>query len=103
MNNSLIPLIAGVIIFILTGCASPSRQFARAERHELVVGSHEIMVFVLPDRAQAIRTSFAGKKEKQDAIAAMTLAIERASGCQVRPNSVKGDVALITARLKCGR
>ena len=99
----MIPVIAGVIFSTLTGCASPSREFAGADRQELVVGTHEITVFVLPDRAQAIRTSFAGKREKGDAIAAMAVAIEQASGCQVIPNSVKGDVALITARLKCGR
>ena len=80
MKNGLIPVIAGVIFSTLTGCASPSREFAGADRQELVVGTHEITVFVLPDRAQAIRTSFAGKREKGDAIAAMAVAIEQASG-----------------------
>ncbi len=101
MNKFFTLWACGATVALLTACASPSPEYMRAPRQELVVGPHEITVFYLPDRAQAVRTSFAGKAEKKTAIAAMVVAIEQVSRCKVRRNSVKGDVSLINVRLKC--
>lgn len=69
-----------------------------SEKHEVQVGQSSFSVYVLGDRAEAIRTNF----EYADGIMERGYqAILLASGCDIRPGSFKGDPAVMHARLTC--
>lgn len=88
-------------LLLLIACASPSPEFSGAENHTLDIEGDRITVFYKATRAQAIRTNYRSKELRLDTITRLTQAIEKVTGCAVRPKSLKGDTVLVTATLKC--
>lgn len=54
------------------------------------------------DRVEVIRVSPEALPRLSVVLARAEVAIERATGCPVRSGSLKGDQAVVTARLACG-
>lgn len=83
-------------------CASPSPAFMNASKSVQIVGGWTYDVYVLPDRAQAIRRRVGAQSMDMELGQLRGLAaIEEASGCSVARGSMRGDPVVMTAKLKC--
>lgn len=90
-----------VILLCLSACTSPSPEFRAANSKSVSIGGDEITVFVVPGKAQAIRTNYRNRKQRVDAVFRLVQAIETVTNCKVKRSSIKGDSVLITASLNC--
>jgi hypothetical protein len=90
-----------VLLMFLTACASPSLEFRGAVSKSVIVSGDAITVFFKNDKAQAIRTNYRTKKQRDGAVFCLVEAIEVVTDCKVNQRSIKGDVVLITATIKC--
>lgn len=100
MCRALLPL----LLLALAACDSPSplSPFAGVPPTRLQVDGSTFSVRVAGDRAQAVRTDFdltVGRG--RHILPRAGIAMERASGCRVIDGSLRGDAALIEARLTC--
>jgi len=89
-------------MILLMGCDSPNPAFMQVEAQRITVDGSTFSVRIHEDRAEAIRTSFERLPKIGDTFPKAAKAIEIASGCKVVPNSMKGDPALMVAKLDCG-
>ena len=83
------------------GCSSPSPRFGGAAPVVVEVGRYRFDVYARGDEAQAIRTNPLPFPPLVEVRAAAAEAIRRATGCEVPAGGVRGDVAIVTARLSC--
>jgi len=99
MYNSLWRVIP--VVILLTGCDSPHPQFSRVEAKKITVAGSTFKIRIRDDRAEAIRTNFEALPKIGDTFPKAAQAIEIASGCKVVPDSMRGDPALMVAKLDC--
>ena len=90
-----------VILLVMAACASPSVQYIGVEGIPVDVEQSRFTVFKDGDNVQVIRTSREVLPNKQEVFAKATIAIERATGCSVKPNSLTGDQAKVEAKVVC--
>ncbi len=72
-----------------------------AERLETEVGGSRFVVFRRENKVEIYRVSREFMPRWGETRTKAVRAVEQTTGCKVRPNSLKGDVALMTARLDC--
>jgi hypothetical protein len=85
----------------IAACDSPHPRIAGEEATPITVEGSEFSVRVKGDIAEAIRTNYAPRSDHARILLRAVVAIELATGCEVDQNSVKGDPALIVARIDC--
>ncbi len=90
------------VVILLAGCDSPHPAFMQVEAQRITVDGSTFSVRIREDQAEAIRTNFERLPKIGDIFPKAAKAIEIASGCKVIPNSMKGDPALMVAKLDCG-
>ncbi len=95
------PTTAFAIMIALQGCDSPHPAFSRVQAQKITVDSSTFSIRIREDRAEAIRTNFERLPKIGDTFPKAAKAIEIVSGCKVIPNSMKGDPALMVAKLDC--
>jgi len=86
---------------ILMGCDSPHPAFMGVESQTVQVDGSTFKIRIREDSAEAIRTNFERIPKIGDTFPKAINAIEIASGCKVVPNSMKGDPAVMVAKLDC--
>lgn len=91
----------GVILSVLSACGNSHPAFMGVEAQVVEVRGSTFQIRVKGDMAEAIRTNFERIPKIGDTFPKAAEAIEIASGCSVVPNSMKGDPALMTAKVKC--
>lgn len=89
------------LILILSACNTPTREFANAPLAQVQVGKSKFDVRIKNGQAQAIRTNIEFAPNWKYTAARFKTAFEVASGCEIRPNSMVGDQALMQATLDC--
>ncbi|MEM6823926.1 MAG: hypothetical protein AAF566_02340 [Pseudomonadota bacterium] len=97
-------MLAKVAIVALTAlvaaCGTPSSRFMGAEVGAYEVDGMTFRVFRRADEVELLRSG-GGLPRKSHVFLGAIVAIEAATGCPVRPRSMKGDQALITAAVDC--
>ena len=84
----------------LAACGTPSPRFMGSEVATVETGGMRFRVFRRADEVEIYR--FGGGIPKQSAVyLGAIVAVEEATGCPVRPRSMKGDQAVITAEIDC--
>ncbi len=96
--KSVVPALA---IMALTGCSAPSPGFAPAQSVTVIEDGLTFVVHRAGDRVEVLRSSFIMLPEHGRVLSAARRAIVRATGCAVVPGSLRGDVAMMVARLDC--
>ncbi len=91
-----------VISLVLASCDSPHPAFMGVESQTIEVQGSTFQIRIRKDSAEAIRTNFERVPKIGNTFPKAARAMEIASGCKVVPASMKGDPALMTARLDCG-
>lgn len=87
-----------VLILVLAACDSPGPDYVGIPPTRVTVDGSTFAVRRNGAEAQAIRLN----AERRPGVGARAfMAIERATGCQIRPGTVTGDPAVIYARLSC--
>jgi hypothetical protein len=71
------------------------------DRRDVTVDGSEFAVFRRADEVEVHRTSREFLPKESVVLARAIRAIEMATGCPVRPRSMKGDQAIITAEVDC--
>ena len=89
------------LVILLTGCDSPHPRFMKVEARKVTVDGSTFKIRIREGYAEAIRTNFERLPKIGDTFPKAAKAIEIASGCKVIPNSMKGDPALMVAKLDC--
>lgn len=86
----------------LAACSSPGIEYWRADPPRRVeAGGHRFDVYVAEDKVQVIRLDRTWLPRQAEVFPAAVAAIGSATGCAVREGSVKGDVAIVNARIDC--
>lgn len=93
-----------IFLLVLLGCDSTTPAVALWQKATETEGG---MTFGLhwdrlEGRAEAYRTSKHFMPRLSEVSRNAVIALERASGCKVRPGTVEGDVAILKARIDCG-
>lgn len=94
-------LIGGLFTAALAGCASPHPAFMGMEKQVITVQGSTFHVRIKENFAEAIRTNFERIPKIGDTFPKAEIAIEQASGCKVVADSMKGDPALMVAKIDC--
>jgi hypothetical protein len=94
------PAFAAVALVVL-GCSSPGLEYAGTAPTRVDVNGRVFEVYVKGDRSQAIRVNREWGARQEDVLADARIAIERASGCAVDEDDIRGDVTLVNATLSC--
>ena len=89
-------------LILLAACSSPHPAFMSVQAQVIEVQGSTFKIWVKGDKAEAIRTNFEFVPKIGDTFPKASKAIEIASGCTVVPGSMRGDPALMVAKLKCG-
>lgn len=89
------------LLGLLTGCDSPSPAFRGIEGRQVVVEKSVFSVRVKGDLIEAIRTNVEYAPTIGKLFPRFRIAMEQASGCRVIENSMRGDQALMHAKLDC--
>jgi len=87
---------------LMAACNSPHPAFMGVQAQEVEVQGSTFQVRIKGDMAEVIRTNFEYVPKIGEIFPKAAAAIEIASDCQVVPNSMKGDPALMMAQLDCG-
>lgn len=90
-----------LVLVLLAACSSPHPAFMAAQEQVIEVESSTFTVRVKGELAEAIRTNFEFNPKIGDIFPKAEKAMEIASGCSVVSNSMKGDPALMVAKLNC--
>jgi len=93
--------IGSVSIGVLLGCASPHPAFMSVEKQVITVQGSTFHVRIKDDKAEVIRTNFERIPKIGDTFPKAVTAIEQASGCTVVSGSMRGDPALMMAKINC--
>ncbi|MCV6823225.1 MULTISPECIES: hypothetical protein [Halocynthiibacter] len=88
-------------VLLIAGCDSPHPKMMGVKAQEITVEGSTFRVRTKGEIAEAIRVGFVPFSEHAQIPMRAVVAMEEASGCDVDQRSVKGDPALIVARLKC--
>lgn len=89
-------------LLVLLGCDSPSVAVQDVAATRLTLGGHVFSVRVEGAYVEAIRVNPVWPPPSAASVTALAVeAMERVSGCTVKPKSVKGDAAIQKARLSC--
>lgn len=91
----------GLVLVFLTACSSSHPAFMGVEAQVIEVQGSTFQVRIRDQAAEAIRTNFEYVPKIGDTFPKAKIAMEIASGCSVVPDSMKGDPALMVAKLKC--
>lgn len=86
---------------ILMACDGPSPAFRGIEGRQVVVDDSVFSVRVKGDRVEAIRTNVEYAPTLGRLFPRFRTAMEQASGCRVIERSMRGDQALMHAKLAC--
>lgn len=93
-----IPILYGLA---LTACDSPSIAFMGSAKTIVQIENSTFSVHRREDMVEVYRTSFEMLPPLQQVLHRASLAIEQATGCDVKTGSLNGDQALIRASLAC--
>ena len=88
-------------LVVLAGCDSPSPRFMDAERREVTVQGATFSVYRVGDNVEVIRTSSEYLPRVSEVMSKAAIAIHQATGCPMKAGTMKGDTALMEARLEC--
>jgi len=88
------------LFLLLTACNTPSPGFYGVEPVRMHLGGSTFDIRVKGRRAEAIRLNMEWAPRLASVGDKAVLAIEKVSGCEVA--RLKGDAALVEARLDCG-
>lgn len=91
-----------VSVMLLTACNGPSREMRGAVMQEITVEGADFRVFILGNRAEAVRTNFEFPATVASVFPRAIIAMETVSGCRIDPATATGDPAVIRAVLDCG-
>ena len=86
---------------LLSACDSPSMAFQGTPGTRVEIGGSTFSVHRREDRVEVYRVSVEMLPNRAEVLAKAELAIEQATGCKVWKGTLKGDQALIKARLAC--
>lgn len=89
------------LLFALSGCNTPQAGFRYDLQKNITVGQNSFVVYANQTQAQVVRLNRIRLRDTGQVALDATVAIEETTGCVVRRGSIKGDPALIKARLKC--
>lgn len=92
-----------IFLLALAACDLPSPiepVAGRAAQVVMVQGS-SFSVRYVGSEAVAVRKNFDFRARRHEILPRAGIAIERVSGCRVRPGSLTGDVARIEAKIDC--
>ena len=95
------PLAGIILVILVSGCDSPHPAFSKVEAKVITVDGSTFRARVRENMAEAIRTNFERLPKIGETFPKAAKAMEIASGCRVIPNSMKGDPALVMAKLDC--
>ena len=88
-------------LFLLGGCDTPKVGFKYTDVKTLSVAGHGFKVFFNDTHAQSVRLNNVRLKSLRAGADAGLIAIERATGCEIKRVHKKSDQILIIARIKC--
>jgi len=91
----------GLVSVLATGCGGSHPAFMSVEPQIVTVDGSKFEVRVKEDKAQVIRKNFEYVPKIGETFPKAAQAIEMVSGCTVVANSMMGDPALMTAKVKC--
>jgi hypothetical protein len=93
------------LTLLLAACASPAPEFFGATRSEITLQGIRFVVLRKGDRAEVIRMGYLSRDERRPVPALMERAVTQATGCAVRPGSVRtglpGDTGEARMSLDC--
>ena len=83
------------------GCTSPAMM--GAWRHEITVDNSRFHIYHAPgnDAVEMHRVSFEALPSFAATASKAIRAVHKATGCMVRPGTLKGDPAIMTAEVDC--
>lgn len=96
--------VLGKLLFIpifVVGCDSHSPLTSGYDVTRLTIEGSDFSVRSNGEVAEAIRTNYEPRREHGRVLLRAVVAIETATGCVVDQTTVKGDPALIVARIDC--
>ncbi len=85
---------------VLAGCNTPSVQFLGVEPVLVEAEGRSFKVYRQGDRAQAIRIGSDSDLSKLNAATRASIAIQKATGCEIRSGSLTTDRIITNAALK---
>lgn len=89
------------LVYGVAACDSPHPRTRGFDEAKITVEGSDFSVRWNGDVAEAIRTNYEPRREHGRILLRAVVAIEQATGCEVDQNAVKGDPALIAARIDC--
>lgn len=90
-----------VFLIALAACSTPGLKMRGAKVSRVEVGVSTFDVYVLGDKARAVRVNFETGRRARGIMARGFQAIELGSGCQIVPGTYDGDPALMQAQIFC--
>ncbi len=94
-------MLLALVPLALAACAGPSPALRDGQGARVLVEGSRFAVYWRADLAEAWRISPEALPERARVLRQGQLAITRATGCPVRAGSLRGDQALVVARLAC--
>jgi hypothetical protein len=85
----------------LAACASPSPRFLGTEPAFAEGRGHEFAIYQRGSDIQALRVDRTWPVRQRDVFLGAVQAIEAATGCTLRPRSMRGDAAIVEAEVAC--
>jgi hypothetical protein len=85
---------------ILAACSAPSPYFMGTKAGVFETGGMRFTVYQRADEVEVHRTG-GGIPRERDVWLGAIRAIERVTGCSVRPRSMEGDQSIVTAEVDC--
>jgi hypothetical protein len=93
------------IIVLLAACASPAPEMFGAARSAVTLQGIEFIVFQKDDRVEVVRMGYLTRAQRAPVPGLMIQAAEQATGCRVRPSSVRtglpGDTGEARMQVDC--
>ena len=90
------------VLALLAACVSPSPRFVGARAGVAEIDGMRFTIFRRADEVEVHRTG-GGIPRQRDVYLGAMRAILDVTGCPVRPKSMKGDQAVVTAEIDCPR
>jgi hypothetical protein len=94
-------LVFASVVLALSGCDTPGQGFGAIMPIRMGVGDSLFDVRQKGNRALAIRVSSDVVRRVRAPNIEGLVAIQRVTGCQVRPDTIVGDVIFVSAYLNC--
>lgn len=90
-----------LVLVLLAACSSPHPEFMATQAQTVKVEGSVFKVWIKGDLAETTRTNFEFVPKIGDIFPKAEKAMAIVSGCNVVPNSIGGDPALMVAKLDC--